>query len=77
MGLFAASADLDANLCQSGDMGKPRRFEVIHKEKKGFSQTEILRDRETGVCYLCRAEGMGVGLTPLLGSGGAVVVEQT
>jgi Family of unknown function (DUF6440) len=53
---------------------EPNRFEQIHNETKGLAVTKILRDRETGVCYLWHAEGYGAGLTPLINAVGGTVI---
>ena len=58
-------------------MGKEKRFEVIERESLNFSVgTIILRDRETGVCYLFVANGYGGGLTPLLDAEGKPIVDK-
>jgi hypothetical protein len=51
------------------------RFEVVHEDKSFAVVTRVLRDRETGVCYLFHWEGYAGGLTALLNADGTVVVE--
>lgn len=53
------------------------RFEVVHEEKKslGMEVTRILRDRQTGVCYLQVLAAAGTSITPLLQADGRVVVQ--
>ena len=53
---------------------EPLRFEVIHTESKMLVTTKMLRDRETGVCYLVHDNSSGVAMTPLLNSVGGVVI---
>jgi len=53
---------------------EPHRFEVIHTESKIMTTTKILRDRETGVCYLVHDNGAGLAMTPLLNAVGGVVI---
>ena len=57
-------------------MGKDRdaRFEVIHEDTSAFVASRVLRDRETGVCYLFHWEGYAGGLTVLLDADGAPLV---
>lgn len=53
------------------------RFEVVSSHGGMFKDTgalTILRDRETGVCYLMAVCGYGGGLTALLDSDGKPVV---
>ncbi len=57
-------------------MAKKKRFELIYKQI-GFTSTEILLDKETGVNYLFFADGQAGGLTPLLDKEGKVVVTPT
>ncbi len=54
-------------------MAKKKRFKLIYKQI-GFTSTEILLDKETGVNYLFFADGQAGGLTPLLDNEGKVVV---
>lgn len=57
---------------------KDKRFEKIHSETIGFAGSmEILRDTQTGVCYLWRASGYAGGLTPLLDAQGAPVIDRS
>ncbi|MDZ4233662.1 MAG: DUF6440 family protein, partial [Dietzia sp.] len=53
-----------------------KRFEKVHSQSMGFgSSVEILRDTQTGVCYLWRSGGYAGGLTALLGADGKPVVD--
>lgn len=52
-----------------------QRFEVVHEQKKLNEATRILRDRETGVCYLQTSLGFGGGLTVLVNPNGSPVVQ--
>lgn len=55
------------------------RFEVIHREGGALADAGIrmvLRDRETGVCYLWLWSGNGGGLTPLLDTDGRPLVKK-
>ena len=57
---------------------KDKRFEKLHSEGLGFGGTvEILRDTETGVCYLFRSGGYAGGLTPLLGADVKPVIDRS
>lgn len=57
---------------------KGKRFEKLHSEGMGFGgSVEILRDTETGVCYLYRSGGYAGGLTPLLGADGKPVIHRS
>ena len=49
------------------------RFEKIHSESARTEGSEVLRDRETGVCYLYHWWGQTGGLTVLLNSDGSPV----
>jgi len=54
---------------------KQRRFETIHKESGWTGDgSQVIRDRETGVCYLFRNAGFAGGLTVLLNADGSPVV---
>nr|NLI49258.1 hypothetical protein [Propionibacterium sp.] len=54
---------------------EPPRFEVIHSESNIRTSTKILRDRETGVCYLVHENNStGLAMTPLLNAVGGVVI---
>ena len=57
-------------------MGKNKddRFEVVHEDKSAFAATRVLRDRDTGVCYLFHWEGYAGGLTALLDADGTPMV---
>ena len=55
------------------------RFEVVHREGGALAEAglrTILRDRETGVCYLWVWSGNGAGLTPLLDAEGKPLIEK-
>ena len=56
-------------------MKKDKRFKVIYRETTLATSMMILKDTETGVCYLYHGNGYGGGLTPLLDSGGKPVIE--
>ncbi len=57
-------------------MAKEKRFEVIYIDSRMIEQTKILKDSETGVCYLYHGtNGSGGGLTPLLDKEGKPVIE--
>ncbi|MDV8001422.1 DUF6440 family protein [Rhodococcus sp. IEGM 1408] len=57
---------------------REKGFKKIHSERLGFNSTvEILKDTQTGVCYLWRASGYGGGLTPMLGADGKPVVDHS
>lgn len=49
---------------------RDERFEVVYETKSISELTRILRDRETGVCYLLHQVGAVGGLTALLGADG-------
>lgn len=54
---------------------EPKRFEIIHKESEMLATIKIIRDTETGVCYLWRNEGSyGGSITPLLNAVGGVTI---
>ncbi len=53
---------------------KEKRFIKICKEGTLTESMEILLDTETGVNYLYIGAGYGMGITPLLGPDGKVVV---
>ena len=55
-----------------GDMSEDR-FEVIYKQGS-FAVYKIIRDKETGVNYLCHEAGYGMSITPLLDKDGKPVV---
>ena len=55
------------------------RFEVVHREGGALAEAGlrmILRDRETGVCYLWVWSGNGAGLNPLLDAEGKPLIER-
>lgn len=57
---------------------KAKRFQKIHSESLGLGTTvEILKDTQTGVCYLWRGGGYGGGLTVLVGADGKPVVDHS
>ncbi|MDK7755501.1 MAG: DUF6440 family protein [Peptoniphilus harei] len=51
-----------------------KRFIKIFKERTLTESMEILLDTETGVNYLYIGAGYGMGITPLLGPDGKVLV---
>lgn len=51
-----------------------KRFIKIFKERAFTESMEILLDTETGVNYLYIGAGYGMGITPLLGPDGKVIV---
>lgn len=51
-----------------------KRFIKVFKERTLTESMEILLDTETGVNYLYIGAGYGMGITPLLGPDGKVVV---
>ena len=51
-----------------------KRFIKIFKEGTLTESMEILLDTETGVNYLYIGAGYGMGITPLLGPDGKVVI---
>lgn len=52
------------------------RFDVTYEQKKGLSsRTRILRDRETGVCYLQTWDGFAACTTLLVNADGSPVVD--
>lgn len=53
---------------------KEKRFIKILKEGTLTESMEILLDTETGVNYLYIGAGYGMGITPLLGPDGKVIV---
>lgn len=53
---------------------KEKRFIKILKEGTLTKPMEILLDTETGVNYLYIGAGYGMGITPLLGPDGKVLV---
>jgi hypothetical protein len=47
------------------------RFEIVYKQGSGFGKTvNILKDKDTGVCYLYADTGYSIGLTVLVDSDG-------
>lgn len=60
-------------------MNSEDRFEKILEEGKQMKSEGtriILRDKETGVCYLVWHSGYAGGITPLLGADGKVIVKK-
>lgn len=58
-------------------MADDDRFEVVSNHGgmfKGIGSITIIRDKETGVCYLMAVSGYGGGITPLLDSDGKPVL---
>ena len=53
---------------------KEKRFIKIFKERTLTESMEILLDTETGVNYLYIGAGYGMGITPLLGPDGKVII---
>ena len=51
-----------------------KRFIKVFKEGTLTESMEILLDTETGVNYLYIGAGYGMGITPLLGPDGKVIV---
>ena len=48
-------------------MANEKRFEVMHEQRSEFAETvRVLRDNETGVCYLQTWPGASGGVTPLV-----------
>lgn len=48
-------------------MADEKRFEVIHEQKSKLAETvRVLRDNETGVCYLQTWSGASGGVTLLV-----------
>ena len=52
-----------------------KRFETVHEEKQIGEFTRILRDTETGVCYLYVWTMSGGGVTVLVNPDGSPVVQ--
>lgn len=51
-----------------------KRFIKVFRESSLTESMEILLDTETGVNYLYIGAGYGMGITPLLGPDGKVIV---
>lgn len=51
-----------------------KRFIKVFRESSLTESMEILLDTETGVNYLYISAGYGMGITPLLGPDGKVIV---
>lgn len=48
-----------------------KRFEIEYKQESFGRILQIIKDKETGICYLFSSiSGYGGGLTPLLDSNG-------
>lgn len=54
-----------------------KRFETVYEQKSLAEVTRILRDRETGVCYLHTWSGASGGLVVLVNADGSPVVQQS
>jgi len=54
---------------------KPERFEVIFRDNAIKADSQIIKDKETGVLYHFASNTVGAGLTPLLDSEGKPIVE--
>lgn len=58
-------------------MSNEKRFEVTYEQKKGIAEVfRILRDTQTGVCYLQTWSGASGGITPLLDADGRPVIQR-
>lgn len=55
-------------------MSKEKRFEVVYEDKSLAESTRIIRDKETGVCYLYQWSGTGGGMTLLVDRDGKPIV---
>lgn len=55
---------------------KDKRFELIEEQSGFIDSYEVIRDKETGVCYLVAKIGYAAGITPLLGTDGRPVVDR-
>lgn len=57
-------------------MAKQDRFEILNKEGNALTNAQrmLLKDRETGVCYLFIQAGYAGGLAPLLDTDGKPVI---
>ena len=59
-------------------MADEKRFEITYKQKGWDLDTQIIRDTQTGVCYLVLKNGAQIAaVTPLLGSDGRPVIDRT
>ncbi len=54
-----------------------KRFEIIHEQKSLAESIRVLRDTETGVCYLQTWSGTSGGLTIMVNADGSPVVQQS
>jgi hypothetical protein len=54
-----------------------KRFEVVHEQKRLGEAIRILRDQDTGVCYLQTWSGAGGGVTVLVNPDGSPVVQHS
>ncbi|ARF14057.1 DUF6440 family protein [Sporosarcina ureae] len=52
-----------------------KRFEIIEKQGK-LQQFQVIRDNETGVLYMSRAQGYGLGMTVLVDANGKPLVDE-
>lgn len=55
------------------DDKEAKRFEIVFKENTFATVTRILKDRDTGVCYLYYANGNAGGLSVMLDKDGKPV----
>ena len=53
---------------------KEKRFRIIEEEGLGLGAIQIVVDTRTGVHYLLASGTGGLAMTPLLDSGGRVVI---
>ena len=57
---------------------KKKRFEKLDSHGLGFGGTvEVIRDTQTGVCYLWRGSGYSGGLTVLVDADGKPVIDHS
>ncbi|HEX2937977.1 MAG TPA: DUF6440 family protein [Ruminiclostridium sp.] len=54
-------------------MDSEKRFEEVYVQKSFGKYEKILKDKDTGVCYLFVSEGYGGGLTVLVDRDGRPV----
>ncbi|PIC85384.1 hypothetical protein CSV72_13725 [Sporosarcina sp. P20a] len=52
-----------------------KRFEIIEKQGK-LQQFKVIRDNETGVLYMSRAQDYGLGMTVLVDANGKPLVDE-
>ena len=53
---------------------KNKRFIVVLNDTTFATSSKVIKDTETGVCYLYHGDGYGGGLTPLLDKDGKPVI---